>query len=384
MRRSTTLAVLLCGRRWRWWQRGRPGWPWRRRPAATRGRPALLSRSPPRPGRRRWLLLPRPIRQPPGRWSVPPSRRSSVVTVPELQHRVAPDRTVGRPADTAVAPLPDSHCDRRHRASAPAAGRRTAGARSRHPHRRRPPMRRLAPPYTTVLGWHGVGQIAYLTFDDGPGPYTGRMLDILAAAGVKATFCQLGQRVTENPALTARVVAEGHTLCNHSWDHHSPFDALSRDRPRPANRAAPRTLSRQADRRHRPILPGTGGPVRRPGGPVMQAAQRARTVPLGWGVDSLDWRKPGAAAIVANVLGAVSPGRDHPDARRRRRRSRTDSRGTAGHHHRSAGGRLHPRRAADRPGRLTARSPRRAGTDQLRWPLTAAEQQLSASQVDHR
>jgi peptidoglycan-N-acetylglucosamine deacetylase len=31
-------------------------------------------------------------------------------------------------------------------------------------------------------------------------------------------------------------------------------------------------------------------------------------VPLGWAVDSADWRKPGAAAITANVLGAVTPG----------------------------------------------------------------------------
>ncbi len=82
------------------------------------------------------------------------------------------------------------------------------------------------PPYSTILGWHGDGKVAYLTFDDGPGPYTGRVLDILAAAGVKATFCEVGQKVTENPALTQRVVAEGHTLCNHSWDHYSPFDTL--------------------------------------------------------------------------------------------------------------------------------------------------------------
>ena len=41
---------------------------------------------------------------------------------------------------------------------------------------------------------------------------------------------------------------------------------------------------------------------------MLQAGQRARTIPLGWGVDSLDWQKPGAAAIVANVMAAVSPG----------------------------------------------------------------------------
>jgi len=165
----------------------------------------------------------------------------------------------------------------------------------------------LAPPYTAVLGWTGVGQVAYLTFDDGPGPYTGQILDILAAAGVKATFCQLGTKVTENPAMAARVVAEGHTLCNHSWDHHSPFDALSRA-----------DLDQQLGQTQNAIASATGitaryfrapeGRFGDPGGSVLQAAQRARTVPLGWAVDSADWQKPSEAAITANVLGAVTPG----------------------------------------------------------------------------
>jgi peptidoglycan/xylan/chitin deacetylase (PgdA/CDA1 family) len=163
------------------------------------------------------------------------------------------------------------------------------------------------PPYSTVLGWHGEGRVAYLTFDDGPGPYTGAVLDILAAAGVKATFCQIGQKVTENPGMTQRVVAEGHTLCNHSWDHYSPFDAL------PAQ-----TLDQEIALTQNAMLQATGVTVRyfrapegrfgNPGGAVLQAAQRARTLPLGWGVDSLDWQKPGAPAIVTAVLDKVSPG----------------------------------------------------------------------------
>ena len=163
------------------------------------------------------------------------------------------------------------------------------------------------PPYSTVLGWHGDGRVAYLTFDDGPGPYTGRVLDILAAAGVKATFCEVGQKVTENVELTQRVVAEGHTLCNHSWDHYSPFDALSAQ-----------ILDQEIGLTQNAFLQATGVTVRyfrapegrfgAAGGAVLQAGQRARTIPLAWGVDSLDWKKPGAPAIVATVLASVSPG----------------------------------------------------------------------------
>jgi peptidoglycan/xylan/chitin deacetylase (PgdA/CDA1 family) len=170
-----------------------------------------------------------------------------------------------------------------------------------------PPDAPVNPPYSTILGWHGDGKVAYLTFDDGPGPYTGRVLDVLAAAGVKATFCEVGQKVSESPGLTQRVVAEGHTLCNHSWDHYSPFDTL------PAQ-----TLDQEIGLTQNAFLQATGVTVRYfrapegrfgdPGGAVLQAGQRARTIPLAWGVDSLDWKKPGAPAIVSTVLTTVSPG----------------------------------------------------------------------------
>lgn len=165
----------------------------------------------------------------------------------------------------------------------------------------------VVPPYSTVLGWHGDQRVAYLTFDDGPAPATGRILDVLAGAGVSATFCMIGSRVAENPDLARRVVAAGHTACNHSWDHPSPFDALS---------AA--DLDQQIGRTQDAIAQATGvraryfrapeGRFGDTGGPVLQAGQRAGTIPLGWGVDSLDWKRPGAPAIVAGVLGAVSPG----------------------------------------------------------------------------
>jgi peptidoglycan/xylan/chitin deacetylase (PgdA/CDA1 family) len=59
-----------------------------------------------------------------------------------------------------------------------------------------------------------------LTFDDGPDPVnTPKILDLLRANGVKATFCLVGFRARDNPDLVRRIAAEGHTLCNHSWQH---------------------------------------------------------------------------------------------------------------------------------------------------------------------
>jgi len=59
-----------------------------------------------------------------------------------------------------------------------------------------------------------------LTFDDGPDPrYTPQLLDLLKKYKVKATFCLVGSRASSRPSLVRRIVAEGHTLCNHTWNH---------------------------------------------------------------------------------------------------------------------------------------------------------------------
>ena len=60
------------------------------------------------------------------------------------------------------------------------------------------------------------GKYIYLTFDDGPSNYTGRLLDILAKYNVKATFFVVN---TGNIGITARAAAEGHTVAMHSATH---------------------------------------------------------------------------------------------------------------------------------------------------------------------
>ncbi len=62
-------------------------------------------------------------------------------------------------------------------------------------------------------------KIVALTFDDGPGPYTERLLDGLKERGVRATFFVLGSRVNDYPDLLRRMDKEGHEIGNHSQNH---------------------------------------------------------------------------------------------------------------------------------------------------------------------
>jgi peptidoglycan/xylan/chitin deacetylase (PgdA/CDA1 family) len=76
----------------------------------------------------------------------------------------------------------------------------------------------------------------FLTFDAGAGRgYAMEILDLLAAAGAKASFGLTGTWASENPDIVRRIFREGHTVINHSYDHpsftgsSSTYVALDRD-----------------------------------------------------------------------------------------------------------------------------------------------------------
>ena len=64
----------------------------------------------------------------------------------------------------------------------------------------------------------------YLTFDDGPIPEaTPFILDTLSQYGVKATFFMVGDNVRKYPELYNKVVAAGHRIGNHTFNHIGGF-----------------------------------------------------------------------------------------------------------------------------------------------------------------
>ena len=70
-----------------------------------------------------------------------------------------------------------------------------------------------------------------LTFDDGPiPPYTTKVLDILAAECVHATYFIVGEMAREHPALVRRAYDAGHTIGTHSMNHPIHFRAQSIER----------------------------------------------------------------------------------------------------------------------------------------------------------
>lgn len=79
------------------------------------------------------------------------------------------------------------------------------------------PVRSLLTPR---LAGRGRPDHVALTFDDGPDrDLTPHFLDVLDRLGVKATFFMLGSRVVLSPGLAAEVVAAGHEVAVHGWEH---------------------------------------------------------------------------------------------------------------------------------------------------------------------
>lgn len=74
------------------------------------------------------------------------------------------------------------------------------------------------------MGWaeeSGPKLVAF-TFDDGPyAMFTPQLLDVLRRNKVKATFFIIGKDAQMQPELVRRIVAEGHEIGNHSYNHPS-------------------------------------------------------------------------------------------------------------------------------------------------------------------
>jgi len=136
-----------------------------------------------------------------------------------------------------------------------------------------------------------------LTFDDGPSDYTPDVLKILRERHVKATFFELGQQVASYPSYSRRVLAEGHEIGNHSYDH-PQFPSASNIR------RSTRIIERVTG--FRPCL------FRPPYGAINGALERTvrgeHMKSVNWDVDTTDWKLPGSASIRSTILNRVRPG----------------------------------------------------------------------------
>jgi peptidoglycan-N-acetylglucosamine deacetylase len=161
-----------------------------------------------------------------------------------------------------------------------------------------------------------------LTFDDGPDPdWTGRLLDVLADAGARATFFLIASRAAAHPWLIDRILGGGHRVGLHC-DEHVRHSERSIEWCR---RDAARALDLLSSVGVRPTL------WRTPWGDTApwsaQVADEHQLRIIGWTVDTHDWRGDTAEQMLratkdelrdgAIVLAhdGIGPGARRADAR---------------------------------------------------------------------
>jgi peptidoglycan-N-acetylglucosamine deacetylase len=143
------------------------------------------------------------------------------------------------------------------------------------------------------------------TFDDGPHPEnTPRLLDVLAARGVRATFYVIGEPVTRYPDVVRRAIAEGHEIGSHTWSHRFLTTQTSH------------SIARELKSTHEAIEEAIGVPpsaLRPPFGAVTEDMSRWIDYQFGyptvlWSVSAQDWEDPGSKEIADRLVSRTTPG----------------------------------------------------------------------------
>jgi peptidoglycan/xylan/chitin deacetylase (PgdA/CDA1 family) len=156
-------------------------------------------------------------------------------------------------------------------------------------------------------------KVVALTFDAGSDPgNTTQILDILAADHIPATFGITGVWAQVNPALLRRIVASGHQIVNHSWDHQSFTGASTDTQPLTASQIG-QELSRTQDVIRQISGASTNGWFRPPYGDRDLRVDAATgdagyRYELMWSVDTLGWKGVSPNTVVQRSLAAATPG----------------------------------------------------------------------------
>lgn len=144
------------------------------------------------------------------------------------------------------------------------------------------------------------GPMVALTFDDGPGKYTDRLLSCLEENHVKATFFMLGSNVPRYPEAVKRMQELGCEIGNHTTNH-KKLTSLTPEEVRSEIEQTNQNLTN---------IIGTGATLMRPPyGAYDDMVKQNSSLPLIlWSIDTLDWKTLNAQSTVDTILDSVKDG----------------------------------------------------------------------------
>ena len=143
-----------------------------------------------------------------------------------------------------------------------------------------------------------------LTFDDGPSPYTDRLLQILNQNDARSTFFLIGNKVAANPAGAKRIADAGMEVANHTWEHPNMTTIPPEDIGSQISKA---NDAIQAATGQRPKLLRTAGGLINDN--VLAAAKQQGMADVNWDVIPFDWMNDSNTAATRYMLMTqIKPG----------------------------------------------------------------------------
>ena len=140
-----------------------------------------------------------------------------------------------------------------------------------------------------------------LTFDDGPGEYTERLITGLNERGVKATFFMCGECVSKYPNAVNMMVEGGHQIGNHT-NNHTDITGISIQEMNSQIQMTDDAISNACGHVSTAFRPPYGSHSA-----STDAAITDKTIAL-WSLDSLDWQSRDAEAVRDVVVNNVWDG----------------------------------------------------------------------------
>lgn len=142
-----------------------------------------------------------------------------------------------------------------------------------------------------------------LTFDDGPSPFTPKVLEILQRMNVPATFFVVGTSLRYFGNFVPQELAGGFVVGDHTQHHYSMAVLSAKDQAAELSdqAAAIKALGAPAPRLFRP-------PYGSFNHTTLVEARRQNMVTVLWSIDTKDFSRPGTGTIVQTVLREAKPG----------------------------------------------------------------------------
>lgn len=123
-----------------------------------------------------------------------------------------------------------------------------------------------------------------LTFDDGPTEFTPKLLDLLNEHQIKATFFCIGKQIEKYPETFQRIIAEGHTIGNHTLTHSRSTGFLSTSKMVAEIKNCDEVMKNVGNIQTNLYRPPFG--VTNPN--IAKAIKQTHKISIGWNVRSLD------------------------------------------------------------------------------------------------